>query len=761
MPVVSIRRRGAQWRRVGLRAVVVGTTAARAMAQGAAPATEGAVAADPSHITVDRIFRGPDFQAAPMPEMHWLKSGLAYLTVRANPAGGSDLLRVDARTGATTGLADASQLLDSRGHRFAVEDLALSPDERTALLFHNSVRVWRTNTRGVYDLLDLASGRLTPLSRQPGLQMFAAFSPDGRSVAFVRDNNLVVVDLASSPSERMVTTDGSADIINGTTDWVYEEELRLRDAFRWSPDSRRIAFWRFDQSRVPEYPLVDDTPLYPRIARLRYPAAGQANSSVTIGVVDVVPLGAGPPHPTWIDVGGDTGQYVARMTWLGADSLVLQRLPRRQDRVDVLIRSATTGAGRTLLTDRDSAYVTVSDQPVWLPGNREFLWLSDRSGWRQLFLYTRAGELVRQVTSDGSDVLALVALDSGGRQVYVQAAAPDPTQRQIYRYALDGRHPGGGTRVTRDPGAHAWTVAPGARYAVDVASRLAVPPIATLIQLPAVTRARTLVDNADLQRHLAGLSISPPEFIHVPMPDGTPLDGWRLTPPGFDSAHKYPVLMYVYGGPAAPTVVDQWGGRNYLWHEVLAQNGYVVVSVDNRGAAWRGRAFRKCTQNQLGVRESDDQLDVARWLGRQPWANATRIGMWGWSYGGFLTTLTTGRGGSLFKAAIAVAPVTDLRLYDTIYTERYDGTPQDNAAGYTAGSPQAHASGLAATLLLVHGTGDDNVHPQNTLQYADVLEAAGKHFTMLLYPNRTHAITGGNSQAHLFDAMTRFLLENL
>jgi dipeptidyl-peptidase-4 len=304
-------------------------------------------------------------------------------------------------------------------------------------------------------------------------------------------------------------------------------------------------------------------------------------------------------------------------------------------------------------------------------------------------------------------------------------------------------------------------VAPGAHDAIDVSSRLGDPPVATLIELPSCAAVRVMVDNSALIHRMASLAIRRPEYIKVPMPDGTMLDGWRIAPATFDSTKKYPVLMYVYGGPAAPTVVDQWGGRNYLWHQALAQLGYVVVSVDNRGAAWRGRDFRKVTQFRLGVRESQDQLDVARWLGRQSWGDATRIGIWGWSFGGYLTTMTAGQGGSLFKAAIAVAPVTDWRLYDSIYTERYNGTPQDNAAGYAAGSSQAQVNGLQATLLLVHGTGDDNVHPQNSLQYANALEAAGKDFTMILYPNRTHAISGGNSQSHLFETLTRFVTDHL
>jgi dipeptidyl-peptidase-4 len=693
--------------------------------------------AQQTQITIDRIFHGSDFRGATLPTVRWLSDGHSYVDTRND-----SIVRVDVSTGASTVLA--SKL------GFVAEEVTPNADASKLLLFHNSVRVWRTNTRGTYHVYDVATKKLTPVSSRPGLQMFAKLSPDERQVAFVRDNNIFVTDLASG-NERQLTSDGAADIINGTTDWVYEEELGLRDAFRWSPDSKRIAYWRFDQSEIPTYALLDDSTLYPRVLSLRYPKAGEHNSSVKFGVLD---LSSGQTH--WLNVGPDTGIYVARASWLGPDSVLVERLPRRQNQLDIMVLNATTGTGRTLLTERDSAYVSV-DEPRWLD-DKQFLWFSDRSGWKQLYLYDRSGHMIHQITADGADVLSLVGTDTKAGTVYVTGAAPDPTQRQIYRYSLKG---GPGVRVTTAAGAHGMTIAPGARFAIDVASTLGTPPTATVYALPAMTVTRTLADNAALKSQLGALALRAPDFIHVPMPDGSRLDGYRLAPPSFDSTKKYPVLMFVYGGPAAPTVVDQWGGRNYLWHEMLAQMGYIVISVDNHGAAWRGRSFRKMTQYHLGLRESQDQIDVAKWVGAQSWGDATRIGIWGWSYGGYLTSLTAERGGPVFKMAIAVAPVTDWRLYDSIYTERYMWTPEDNGAGYDSSSVQRRVGGLTARLLLVHGTGDDNVHPQNSIQYAADLEAAGKPFYMLLYPNRTHAISGGNSQAHLFESLTQFVRDQL
>ena len=741
-------------------------------------------------LTIESIFKRGDFRSAPLPSVHWLKDGKSYIDTRPAEGGGADIVRVDLGTGTERVIVDAKSIVDAAGKRIDIEDIILSDDESKALLFHGSVRVWRQNTRGIFSVLDFATGKVISIVREEsavdtltrrkgepvarpndttpdpalgkspsfiappvrtGLQMFAKFSPDGRQVAFVSDNDLYVTNLASATTKRL-TTDGSADIINGTTDWVYEEELDLRDAFRWSPDSKRLAYWHFDQSAVPAFPIENDLPLYPVVSVLRYPKAGQPNSRVRVGVLDVATA-----KTTWMQTGADTGIYLARMEWAGNDSVVIQRLPRKQNRVDVLMASAATGATRTMLTDSDSAYVDVQDQPMWIAGGRQFLWITDKSGWRQVFLYDRSGRQLRQVTTDGMDVLSVAAVDEARGQIYVIAAAPNPTQRQLYVASYRKSEM---RRLTQEAGSHAPTIGPGARWAVDVYSTIATPATATVYELPAWTKRRTITDNAALKAKIAALGPRA-QFFRVPMPDGTQLDAFRVVPASFDSTKKYPVLMYVYGGPAAPTVNDSWGGTRELWHMLLAQRGYVVVSVDNRGAAWRGRGFRKITQLHLGRHESRDQLDVAKWLGRQTWADASRIGIWGWSYGGYMTALTTALGGDVFRMGIAVAPVTDWRNYDTIYTERLMWTPQDNKAGYDESAPLNHVAGLKARLLVVHGTGDDNVHPQNTIQFADKLEAAGKPFWMLLYPNRTHSISGGNSQAHLFDSLTRFVTENL
>ena len=816
----AVARRAA---RLALGALLLAPAAARAQGAppGAPPAAPSA-APDPARLTVERIFGSRELAPVGAPGVRWLRDGRSYVEARPVAGGaGMELVRVDAASGAATVLVPATALVDERGQPIRVEELELSPDERKALLFHNSVRVWRSNTRGTFHVIDLTTRRVTPIATvtttgapatraadsMPGqalgkrqtaagvaggsgsgsgaggdaagaagglpsfigrglasgavdadLQMFAKFSPDSRQVAYVRGNDLWVTDLATGRATRL-TRDGSDDVINGTTDWVYEEELGLRDAFRWSPDSRRLAYWRFDQREVPAFPIVNETDaLYPVVSVLRYPKAGAPNSRVTVGVVAAT---GGPTR--WLAAGPDTGQYLARMEWVGADSLAVQRLPRRQDRLELLMLSATSGQGRTVLVERDSAYVDVEGEGVtWLDGGRRFLLRSDRDGWRGWWLVERGGRVVRRVTPTGHDFLELAAVDSARGVAYVTAAAPTAAERNVFRCAL-GAEPAEPRceMVTAGGGSHALDVAPGARLAIHTRSRLGEAPTATLVELPSLRAVRVLEDNAAVARRLAALDVARPQLIRVPMPDGTVLDGYRITPARFDSTRRHPVLMHVYGGPAAPQVSDAWGGTRYLWHQQLAQQGYVVVVVDNRGAAWRGRDFRKVTQYRLGVQESQDQIDAARWIAAQPWADASRIGLWGWSYGGYLTALTLARGGSVFKAGIAVAPVVDWRYYDSIYTERFMWTPQENAEGYRQSAVLPYVGGLTARLLLVHGTGDDNVHAQNALVLANALAAANRPFTMLLYPNRTHSISGGRTSVHLYGSFTRFLLENL
>jgi dipeptidyl-peptidase-4 len=696
---------------------------------------------------VDRIFATGEFRSAQLPETHWLKDGKSFIDRQPN-GNSSDIVRIDAVTGRKTVLVPASVLSG-----IDIEDMTLSDDEGKALLFHNSERVWRRNTKGQYTVVDFATNRLTPISPKTGPKLFAKFSPDGHNVAYVRDNNLYVFDLVNG-TERQLTTDGSADIVNGTSDWVYEEELDVRDAFRWSPDGARIAYWHFDTRAEPIMTLIDQTDsLYPRLSQYKYPKAGQPNATVRIGVVRVADA-----TTQWINTGTDSTSYIPAIGWIGGDSVWVERMPRRQNRVDLLIASVTTGGSRTLLSDSDSAYVEAAG-PVWVNHAEQLLWISDRSGWRQVYLYNRSGSVARQVTTDGYDVLGIAGVDEGHGAVYVKAAAPNATQAQIYRYAL---RTGKGGRVTANSGSYELSLAPGGKYAAVTHSSLNVPPEMTLYELPAMRPVRQLGNNDTLVANLKAAAITQATFLKIPAADGsTMLDAYRITPPGFDSTKKYPVLMYTYGGPATPMVKDSWTTNTYLFHQMLAQNGYVIVVTDNRGSAWRGNHFRKMTQGRLGIIESDDQIAVAKWIGHQSWGDSARVGIWGWSYGGYNTAMSIFRGGSIFKAAISVAPVSDWRYYDSIYTERFMWTPADNTNGYDSSSALNYVKGLRAKYLLVFGTGDDNVHPQNSMTLAQRLELARKPFVTVFFPNKTHSISGPGGTLPVFDLLQRFITENL
>ena len=444
-----------------------------------------------SGLTVDAITHGA-FTGARLPEPQWLADGSAFLDLRPVSGGGSEIVRVSAATGAATVVAP-SQTLTSNGTPLKVESIVISRDGAKILLFHNSVRVWRQNTRGVYDVLDVASGRVTPLSAAPGLQMFAKFSPDGRRVAFVRANNLFVTDLATR-DERALTNDGSEMVINGTSDWVYEEELAIRDAFRWSPDSKHIAFWRFDQSPIPIFPMLDELSEAAKMIPLRYPRPGAPNSKVTVGVVD-----ADTRATTWLHTGD--GEYLAAMAWAGPDSVTVQRMPRTQNRIDLLMLSAASGDGRTVLTERDSAWVDIDEAtPRWVANGTIFLWASERSGWRQYYSYKRDGTLIGRVTRDGVDVESLAGVDEKRGYVYAVAAAPTPMQRQLFRYPLKG---GAEMRVTTEPGTHKVHVSPDGGAMVDVASSAQLPGAASLVQLSLGGARHVLEANAELREQLS------------------------------------------------------------------------------------------------------------------------------------------------------------------------------------------------------------------------------------------------------------------
>jgi len=728
-----------------------------------------------SRLTVERIFGSGEFAARSAGQLRWLDDS-TYVALQANPQqnGAAELARFNARTGARDVVVPSTSLTPNGASApLEVEDYFWSPDHKRLLIFTASERVWRENTRGDYWVLDLASHQLRKLGGDAprSTLMFAKFSPDGGRVAYVRQNDLYVEDVTGGAITRL-TRDGSRTIINGTFDWVYEEELSLRDGFRWSPDGKSIAYWQLDASGVKDYDLINDTDsLYSFVNPVQYPKAGTTNSAGRIGVV-----AATGGATTWLAIDGDPrNQYLARMDWAGrgnSSELLIQRMNRPQNEIDVLLADARTGTVKTILVERDSAWVDVVNDVRWLDKDRQFTWMSERNGWRRMYSVTRDGRTIKALSADSMDVThpgfafgaqAVLGTDATGEHVYHYASPQNPTQLYLYRTSL--KRPGVTTRVTPadQPGTHSYSIAPNGRYAVHTWSSFGSPPTVELITLPDHRRIRVLQDNAQLRARIAALELGPREFFRVDIGNGVNLDGWMIKPPGFDQTKKYPVVFEVYGEPAAQTVTDSWAGGGFMWHLMLSQMGYIVVSVDNRGTpAPRGRAWRKAIYKQMGVLNGADQAAAARAIAKWPFVDPRRLGVWGWSGGGSTTLNVMFRTPDVYRMGMAVAPVADLHYYDTIYQERYVGLPQDNPEVYRVGSPVTFAGQLKGDLLVVHGSGDDNVHYQNTEALVNALVKANKPFQLMVYPNRTHCICEGEGTSlHLYSLLTKYLTEHL
>ena len=729
-----------------------------------APASQAAAApADSGRLTVRRIYGSTEFAPESFGPARWLEGGRAYTTLeKAADGRGQDLVRYDTERGTRTVLIAAARLVPQGDTvPLPIDDYAWSPDGKQLLVFTNSKPVWRQNTRGDYWVFERASGRLRKLGgaqAKPSTLMFAKFSPDGGRVGYVRENNIYVEDLASGAITAL-TTDGSRTMINGTFDWVYEEELDLRDGWRWSPDGRSIAYWQLDASQVRDFAMINNTDsLYASVTPVQYPKAGETNSAARAGVV---PAAGGETR--WFRVEGDPrNHYLARMEWAeSSDEVMLQRLNRLQNTAEVMLADARTGAVRTVLTEKDSTWVDVVDDVVFLDGGKRFTWISERDGWRHVYVVSRDGRSVTLATPGDYDVLSVQGVDAKGGWVYFIASPENPTQRYLYRSRLDGRGRPQRLSPADQPGTHSYQLSPDQRYAFHAYSKFGTPTTTRLVRVAGHAPLRTLAENAKLKSRVAAIRKARVEWTQVDVGGGVKLNGYVLKPADFDSTRKYPVLFFVYGGPGSQTALDSWNAQYYLWHTMLTQKGYVVASFDNRGTGARGRDWRKVVYGRLGVVETQDQANLARAFGRMPWVDSTRLGIWGWSYGGFMSLNGLFQAPDVYKAAVAVAPVTHWSFYDNIYTERYNGLPQQNKAGYDEGSPLTYVDQLKGDLLLVHGSGDDNVHFQNSQVLINALVKADKQFEMMEYPNRNHGIFGGNTRAHLFTLITKWLDEHL
>ncbi|MEE8154609.1 MAG: S9 family peptidase [Phycisphaerales bacterium] len=723
-----------------------------------------AAGADETDLTIDRLYDTEDFAIEGDVRVRWRKDGSGYTTIEPSDEDGHDIVLHDAATGDATVLVSAEQLTPpDRDRPLRVADFAWSDDGRQLMVFTNTRRVWRANTRGDYWVLDLDTGRLSPLGGELERSwfQFAKFSPDGEWAAYVHTNDIYVEEVRSGQITRL-TTDGSGTVSNGAFDWVYEEEWGLRDGFRWSPDGKRIAFWQIDASEVGEFVIVDYTAdLYPILNRFPYPKVGTINPRCRVGVV---PASGG--DVTWMKVPGDEhDDYVARMEWAdGTAELVLQRINRRQNVNQVLLADAMTGAVREVFRDEDEAWVEVCDDLIWLNDGADFTFVSERDGWSHVYVVSRSDGAVRRVTDGDYDVIEIVKIDEDGGFLYFIASLDDPTRRFLYRLPMAGGAAPERLTPADERGTHGYQISAGADFAIHTRSSFGDPPRVSLITLPEHRVVRELVTNDRVRAALVALDRGPADFFRVPIGDDLEVDGYVIKPPGFDPALEYPLLVYVYGEPAGQTVRDQWGGTYYLWHLILSQMGYVVVSLDNRGTpSPRGRAWRKSVYGQIGILASEDQAAAVRaLLERWTFLDRDRVGVWGWSGGGSMTLNALFRHPDLYHAGIAIAFVANQRYYDTIYQERYMGLLEDNPDGYVNGSPITFAHQLEGDVLLVYGTGDDNCHYQNCEALIDELVAHGKQFEMMAYPGRRHGIAEGRgTRKHLFTKMTNFLLERL
>jgi dipeptidyl-peptidase-4 len=725
-----------------------------------------AQAAAPDTTLLRRLFASAEFAAQGAGRTQWL-DGDAYTAVQGVSGGGSEIVRVDAATGRREVLVSVEQLRPVGATApLRVDGYTFSVDRDRVLLFTNSQRVWRENTRGDYWVLHRRTGALHKLGgpdAAPSTLMFAKFSPTADRVAYVRDGEIYVEPSGGGAITRL-TRDASRTVVNGRSDWVYEEEFGLRDGFRWSPAGDQIAYWQFDMAGVRDFLLINNTDsLYSFVTPIQYPKAGETNSAVRVGVVS-----ANGGSTRWITLPGDPrDMYVPRMEWAGAGELLVQHVNRHQNENAVLLADAATGRARRLFVERDSAWVDVEDDLHWIDGGRRFLWVSERDGWRHVYSIARDGSDVRLLTPGAYDILSVAGVDERAGWLYVVASPDDPTRRYLYRVSL--RTPGAPTRVTpasaASVGTHGYTVSPSGRWALHTFSTFASPPTTDVVALPGHAVARTLVTNDRLRTAVAPLlSRVRTDFVKVPVGGGVTLDGWMMRPAGFDSTKRYPVFVQVYGEPASQTVVDRWGGVGGLWHRMLADAGYVVVSVDPRGTpAPRGRAWRKVIYGAIGPLASEDVAGAVRTLTRtRPYLDSTRVGIWGWSGGGSSTLNAMFRHPDVFHVGMAVASVPDQRLYDSIYEERYVGLPAEHPERYRVSSPINFAEGLRGRLLIVHGTGDDNVHYQGAERLVNRLVELGKPFDFMAYPNRSHCICEGpGTTLHVYSLLTRYLTTNL
>ncbi len=701
-------------------------------------------------ITVEEIYSGA-FRSKGMDELQSMKNTNQYTVLNYDNATRS--MQIDLFDFAT--LKKVNTLIDSKSFPVladGIDSYTFSPDEKFILIANTTNPIFRHSFTADYYLFDTTTKNVSKLFdfqvQEP------TFSPDGTKIAFARENNLYVYDIASKQTAT-ITTDGKKNsIINGITDWVYEEEFAFVRAFDWSKDSKKVAYIRFDESQVPEFSMsIFKKDLYPTVQTFKYPKAGEKNSEVSLHIYDLATKGIQK-----VNLSQYTDFYIARMQWTNeANVLSAQVLNRHQDNLDLLFIDGNTSATKVVLNEKDKAYIDVTDNLTFLKDN-SFIWTSEKDGFNHIYVYDKTGKLKNQVTKGNWEVTNYYGFDDKTNTVFYQSVENGSINRDVYSINLNGKNK---VRLSKSIGTNAATFSPNFQYYINTFSSVTQPTTYTLNVAKTGAEVQVIENNAALATKLKGYNLPAKEFFVLKTDKGNELNAWILKPKDFDPNKKYPVFMFQYSGPGSQQVNNDWNSNDDYWFQMLAQQGYIVACVDGRGTGFKGAAFKKVTQKELGKYEVEDQIDAAKVIGNYPFVDKNRIGIWGWSYGGFMASNCLLKGADIFKMAIAVAPVTNWRFYDSIYTERYMQTPQENATGYDENSPINHVNKLKGKYLLIHGSGDDNVHVQNSMQMMEALIQANKQFDSEIYPDKNHGIYGGKTRIQLFNKMTNFIKENL
>lgn len=709
-------------------------------------------------LSLEDIFSKSAYAQTAFGPVRWMKDGNGYSTLEPNSRiGGTDIVRYDVTNNKREVLVSADLLLGPQGAKpLHIDDYQWSADDNKILIFTNTKRVWRYNTKGDYWVLDLKTKKLYQLGKnlERSTMMFAKFSPDGKRVAYVCQNNIFVEDFLDARLIQL-TSDGSEHIVNGTFDWVYEEELDCRDGFRWSPDGENIAYWQSDTKAIGTFYMINNVDsIYSKPIPLPYPKVGTTLSAVKIGVIS-----ASGGSTRWFNIPGDSrNNYLARMDFIPeSGEVMIQQLNRTQDTNRIWIGDIKTLSLKNILTETDSAFLDIHDDILWMESQKYFTWTSEEDGWRHLYKVSRDGKSKSLITKGNFDVIQISCIDTSGKYVYYIASPEDPTQRHLYKSQLDGSGSPQLVTPASFKGHNAYQMSPNAKWAIHTFENAETPPFISLVYVPDHRSVKTMQDNRELKAKFDGLGLTKKEFFKLDIGD-IQLDAWMIKPANFDSQKKYPVLFYVYGEPAGSTVQNNWAGGE-LWHHFMAQKGIIVVSIDNRGTKVpRGRDWRKSIYGQIGILASQDQSKAAQKLFQTfSFIDTSRVGIWGWSGGGQMTLNCLFRYPNIYKTGLAVAFVSDQRLYDATYQERYMGLLGDNPKGYYDGSPINHVKGLKGELMIIHGTADDNVHYQSFEMLINELIKENKSFHMMSYPMRAHGINERkNTSLHLRKTMENF-----